>query len=382
MEPIQNSQQPEPDAPAETTEVDHASAFLERAASRAGVSLEPEPQEPAEAVGTPATAMPVAETERRPDTGRAHEEFRTRQQRRLEEAERRAERRLLEQLAERLEAQAVPPAAAASAAPEDPEPDMVENYQEWVAWDRRQRRLETEQLLDARLQPILSTYEQQQAWSQQQQQEQHQLAQRNAWYQQQAQLGREATEIYVATPEGQGFGERLAWRYGHPGDPARGLEPMDGSMTRALVAGGIPVEKARQITRANVHALQQFALDNNLNPAAFIDTIFRSEIADYAAAVGYQPPVSAGQPRQQQDSAAVRNVRQMRQTAASASSVAGTAAEGSPQGGPKTAGDLARAGEATIDRVMELARKSYGGNMKLAAKALREEAAKLQRSAG
>lgn len=377
MDPIQSSAV-DPAPAAEVTEVDHASAFLERAASRAGVSLEPEATAASEAVETPAPAVPAQEPERRPDTSRAHEEFRSRQQRRLEEAERRGQSRLLEQLAERLEAQAAAPAEPAINR-RGPEPDMVENYQDWVVWDRQRQRDEYEEMLDARLKPILSTYEQQQAWAHQQAFEQQEQQRRDAWHQFQGAIGREATEIYVSTPEGQGFGERLAWRFGHPGDPSRGLEPIDGSMTRGLVAAGIPTEKARALTRANVHALQQFALDNNLNPAAFIDTIVQSEIADYAAAIGApRAPVGGAPARATAETPAARQVRQMRQTAVSAGSIAGTAAEGAPQGGPRTAGELARGGEATVDSVLALAKSRYGGNVKLAAKAIREEAARLQ----
>lgn len=379
MEPIQNGAGLDP-AP-ETTETEHASAFLERAAERAGVSLADQQAETAEGVETPNLPPQDTEPQRQPDRSRAHEEFQNRQRRREAEAERRAERRLLERLAERFSADPAPPAPAAQAAQDDPEPDMVEDYQGWVAWDRRRQRKEYEEMLDARLKPILSAHEQQQAWAQEQQRVHSEQARRNAWYQEQAALGREATEIYVSTPEGQGFGERLAWRFGHPGDPARGLEPLDGSMTRGLVAAGIPLDKARSLTRANVHALQRFALDNQLNPAAFIDAIIRSEIADYAAAVGAQP-VAQAQPTPRRETAAARQVRQLRQTAASAGSVAGTAAEISRQVGPRSAADLARAGEVTVDAVVELAHARYKGDKVAAARALRAEAAKLQQGAG
>lgn len=388
-EPIQ-SQPFEPEA---DSVVSGASAFLERAASRAGLDLDPEPQEATEAVRTPETgiqqATPFEAPQHRPDPDRANREFRERVDRRRAEAEQAARDQLLRTLAERLDQlPAGSPAAQGAAADDDPEPDMVTQTEEWYAWDRRQRRKEYEALLDERLKPVTGFFEEQQRREQAYLQRQQQEQQRRQWMGEMAGIGREATEIYAATPEGEGFGHRLALWFGHgelPPDPARGFAgapAYDGAVARGMISQGIDPELARGMARANVHALQDFAVRHNKNPAVFIDAIMRAEMAAALQYAGvFDQPQSGQQEAQPQPAApqtpAQRSIANLQQTAGAARGLAGAAV----QGGNQTAGDdigaIVRRGSFTPDDIKAIAKKK-GWTMQHTRSVLHAEVAKLQ----
>lgn len=350
-------------------ELSRAVAGLEGAAARAGLAVEPEPDRAAEAVstletGTPADSWQAPYQPGLPDPGMANDLWRRRSEER--EARRRAEAqdRVLADLARRLEE------VGAATAPEEPEeddpaPDPVEDWQGYEDWKQRQLVKQLTTQMDQRLKPILDAQEREQrAWAERQQVEQRTAAER-AFLERGRQVAQEATEIYLQTPDGQGFGERLSWYFGHPGDPSRGLPPQDGVMAIGLIAGGIDPAEARQMAQRNVWALQDFAVQRNLNPAYLVDQVTRAAIAMAAPFYGGQAqpgyaPQAAQQPARQA-SPAQREVQQLRETARAGRSVAGTAPHSSGASTPaKDVAGLLRDGEITPAKIRALAAHLYG----------------------
>lgn len=353
-------------------ELSHAVASLEGAAARAGLAVESEPDRAAEAVSTPETGTPDAGQDQPyqpglPDPGMANDLWRRRSEER--EARRRAEAqdRVLSEIARRLEEAQ----AGASAAPDEPEdddpaPDPVEDWQGYEEWKQRQLVKTLTAQMDQRLKPILDAQERErQAWAERQQVEQRTAAER-AFLERGREVAREATEIYLQTPEGQGFGERLSWYFGHPGDPGRGLPPQDGAMSIGLMAGGLDPNEARSIAQRNVWALQEMAVQRGLNPAYLIDQVTRAAIAMAApfygggqAQAAYAAP-TAQQPARQQ-SPAQQEVQQLRQTAKAGRSVAGAAPHSSGASTPaKDVAGLLRDGDITPQKIRALAAQLYG----------------------
>lgn len=376
-------------------EIQAAEGFLDRAAARAGVDLDSEPETPPAPVAARNDGLSEAGREmqdgyvpHRPDFGRANESWRERQDRRRQEAKLAAQEELLGRLAQQLESLPAGQAPAVEDADDDPEPDMAEDFGAWHAWSRRQAVKELRGELDGKLQPILGFFEHQRQEAERRAQEGHQEAQRRAWMREMGELGREATRMYVETPEGQGFGERLALWFGapgRPGNPATGeaaVPPLDGAVATGLMRVGYPPEKARELARANVHALQDLAIRNNLNPAALIDSVVRAEMEHalyYAQTQGFAAPAEQQPAPAAPQTAAGREIANLRQTA-SARGVTGSAVAAASAGADESIAGILRAGSLDQAKIREIAKKK-GWTFQQAAQILRQEAAKL-RAAG
>lgn len=377
-------------------EIQAAEGFLDRAAARAGVDLDSEPEEPPTPVAARNDGLSEAGREmqdgfvpHRPDFGRANESWRERQDRRRQEAKLAAQEELLGRLAQQLESLPAGQAApAAEAEDDDPEPDPLD-YAEHQAWSRRQVVKELRGELDGKLKPILGFFEHQRQEAERRAQEGHQEARRRAWMREMGEMGREATRMYVETPEGQGFGERLALWFGAPGRPANpetgepARPPFDGALATALMQNGMEPERARRFARGNVHALQDLAMQINANPAALIDSIIRAEMEHalyYAQGQGLAAPAQQQQatPAPPQTPAG-REIANLRQTA-SARGVTGSAVAAASAGADESIAGILRSGDLDQAKIREIARKK-GWTFQQAAQILRQEAAKL-RAAG
>lgn len=340
-------------------ESEHASAFLERAAERAGLGQGAQEESGEKAVATQAEATP-SWTPHVPDPKAAHEDFR---RRREQQREAEARQRVLSEVAERLDRiEAGLGREEAPAAVDDPEPDMHENYGEWVAWRERQLEARLLEKINGQLAPVTQFFQGQQEIQRQQAEQRRREAAARGWMDENASIARESHAAYLQRPEGQGFGERLSWYFGHPGraaDPARGeagVEPYDGVITRGLVRGGVDIQSARLMAIANYRAMHEFAVARGLDPAVLVDSVIRTELESVAAyrSGGQAAQPAAGSPAAGSPAGAAKR---MRQTAESAAAVAGSATDA--QAGATSTRDLRQvmlSGDLTPAKVKEIAR--------------------------
>lgn len=351
---------------------ERAVAFAERAADRAGLTPPEDPIEAPEPVATREEGYQAPEPSLRnlPDPNEANSSWRARQ-------EKAREKRVMEALLARFENETrnEPTPAQQAAEEEDPEPDPEVDYRGWMAWNNRQ----VKNGVLSELKPLLSAFEQEQQIRRQQAEVAQQRAYERGELDRRASIAREVSQAYMQTEEGRDFSDRLMFRFGDPGDPERGVAPIDGVETLGLVAAGLPQQLARHINFSNARALAEIFAQHGLDPAVAIDRFNRALI--YGANVyygsgyqqqGYQQEYQQQlAPQQRPQSRAAREVSQLRSTAQAAGAVAGSASEG---GGIAAAPDVAqasRAGVPAMAKLKEIARTKYGGDYTRAARELR-----------
>lgn len=362
------------DNPVEDRE-ERAVAFAERAADRAGLAPDPEPDRGSTGVATAENepSGPGPQQFNLPDPDAAHRSWQDRRRQERERREAQAAQEEVQRLIAALESEGRSGAAAtAPATEEDPEPDPEVDFRAWSAWRDRQLQNQILQAMDQRFSPFLSAFEQEQQLRQQRAEEAREVEIRRQGLARRAQLAGEASREYMATEEGRGFPERLAFRFGDPGDREHGLEPIDGVEALGLMAAGLPADLARQIALGNARALAEIFAGHGLNPAVAMDRFNRALIVGSLQFAGaYQQQGAQPAPRPAPTPAA-REVAQLRQTAQAAGSVAGTGADGGGAPGAPDVAKAARSGHApSMEQLRELAKKKYGGDKLQLARELR-----------
>lgn len=392
-EPLQSSTATESDP-----QLDHAVASLEATAERIGLSPTPEADRPAESVTTGNSASAVDEGEGRrehsrsnpdlPDPWKANRDFVERQR---QKDEQRRQQQLLDLIAEQLETSgrlAAQEPSPGVAEPEDPQPDMAEDFGAYQEWRDRQLLKQFKAELDQRLAPVTSVFDQQRQQYEQQAALAQQRDNERRWLEENAALAREAAEIYAQTEEGQDYLQRLAWQHGVPGDPSRGVPRQPGVTELGLLAAGFPPDFAADFSRRSVHAFHQLAVQHGLNPVLAMDRMTRVTLAASQQFYGayYPQPGGEAQALPQVPAAPVsQEVRQLRQTAQAARGVAAVSEGRGAASEPKDVAGLLRSGDMSPAAIKKMAVKMYGSasadNVRKVTRQMTEAIEKLRASA-
>lgn len=330
-EDIEAGGEAEPEGGSEVAELAGAEEAFSRAAEAQGVGEGGEESDRgAEGVPTretpSASQQPTAAQEARSREW-AEQEWRRREIAAQDAHRHRQERKRAEeqsqQLAQVLERFGQTPRPGEGQQPvEDPEPDREENFWEWHAWDQRRLQRDLLSAFDERLTPLLERDRQLRELEEQQAHVRQQQEQRSGWYQENAEVARQAHKLYVQTEEGRDYMDRVSWLAGIPGDGQGPGSP--GAFSLAFQAAGFPSAKSDQMGVAFLHGMQDWSTREGLNPAAAIDYFVRALVA---AAGGFY---GGGAPAQQQAAppaklpASQDRVREMKRAAGSG--IAGSAA--------------------------------------------------------
>lgn len=208
------------------------------------------------------------------------------------------------------------PAAAAPAKAEDPEPDFDQDPRSWYLWRDRQ----SVKAIEERLSPLTKLFESQEDRRQQEQRQAAQQEQFFAALDERRETMEVAEELYAASPQGQGYQERLdvyaktlLQRFramGYPDQPS----------------GNVPAASA--LVGMHLNGMVVMALQHGFNPAAYVDSAIRAE------GIGAQAPAGPVPERKPAPTAARREETQALEKAAR-SGLAGSLSQG---GVGKTAG--------------------------------------------
>lgn len=360
---------------------EQAKAFFEKAAEKAGIPAAPAPERSAGGVQTRAEGQrdPKDATPSAPDENRAHAEFARRRAEQHQQRREEASARVLERLAQKLEAEAQrTPASEVSegdAADAGNPFDKETQYWEWEEWNRKALETGILSRVEEMLKPVTTFFEQQQQRNLQVAEQQRRDAARQEWLAEMRGIARDAHETYAATPQGEGYMDRITWHVGHDGDPERGIPPADGALALGFMAAfpKMPEAEARSMARRHVDGIMMVAQRYNqlnpdapVNPAAALDMFTRVQIA---AALdrfggggqvggngnGHLPAPQAGPSPAQARAASLK--------ASASSAVAGSVAEGGTKGGGDLVGAL-RVGLASgtlgVEEMRELAVRYLG----------------------
>jgi len=340
----------------------HAAGMLERAVERA------------EGAGQPATTPRQAAPQPPPPAVQAHPEpppqpinpaLHPASQRFIGRMQERAERQAQAELAARLQrsvdaierqAQGGPPAPTVAQ-----EPDFDADPKAWYQQEMARQLKET-------LAPLLEQNRFQQESQQEAYNRQAREQQQAAWAESMAQEMDIAREYYAATPEGALFDQRFDWFVN------------DFMVPSLMATHAVNEQEAIEMAGIGIKAWTDFAMRRNMSPAVFVDTMIRSQVGSVANVLleaGYQAPgqlpTNGNGHRQQPRRAPNPEIAGLRETAASAGSVAGIARQTTaPRRGGS--GAMAVAADPTVENIRALADEEFGGDVSKAAKAVRRAA--------